>query len=183
MLPNSVDKPCFSNLKTSFSGSFHALRFEKYADRYSGAFSFRSIGRFIWRPDGCGVCHCSCQAAENDSEVWEFATLIEKAARKRPVFCRLWEGRRRPGTNRSQGRADSLAPDDRLQGCGPELWSRALIPDGDVPLILADAANIRPAPPAAYGGSRRADFHSVGKATGGPSLERRRARWLVNWEG
>jgi hypothetical protein len=30
-----------SNLKTSFSGTFHALRFDKYADRYLGAFSFR----------------------------------------------------------------------------------------------------------------------------------------------
>ena len=30
-----------SNLKTSFSGTFHALRFDKYADRYLGAFSYR----------------------------------------------------------------------------------------------------------------------------------------------
>jgi len=35
-----------SNLKTSFSGTFHALRFDKYADRYLGAFSFRFNHRF-----------------------------------------------------------------------------------------------------------------------------------------
>jgi hypothetical protein len=35
-----------SNLKTSFSGTFHALRFEKYADRYIGAFCYRFNRRF-----------------------------------------------------------------------------------------------------------------------------------------
>jgi hypothetical protein len=35
-----------SNLKTSFSGTFHALRFEKYADRYLGAFCYRFNRRF-----------------------------------------------------------------------------------------------------------------------------------------
>jgi hypothetical protein len=30
-----------SNLKTSFSGTFHALKFDKYADRYLGAFCYR----------------------------------------------------------------------------------------------------------------------------------------------
>ncbi len=30
-----------SNLKTSFSGSFHALKFDKYADCYLGAFNQR----------------------------------------------------------------------------------------------------------------------------------------------
>jgi hypothetical protein len=35
-----------SNLKTSFSGTFHALHFDKYADRYLGAFSFRFNHRF-----------------------------------------------------------------------------------------------------------------------------------------
>jgi len=35
-----------SNLKTSFSGTFHALRFDKYADRYLGAFSYRFNRRF-----------------------------------------------------------------------------------------------------------------------------------------
>ena len=35
-----------SNLKTNFSGTFHALRFDKYADRYLGAFSYRFNQRF-----------------------------------------------------------------------------------------------------------------------------------------
>ncbi len=30
-----------SNLKTSFSGTIHALSFEKFADRYLGAFCYR----------------------------------------------------------------------------------------------------------------------------------------------
>ncbi len=30
-----------SNLKTSFSGTFHALRIEKYGDRYLGEFCYR----------------------------------------------------------------------------------------------------------------------------------------------
>lgn len=35
-----------SKLKNSFSGTFHALRFDKYADRYLGAFSYRFNRRF-----------------------------------------------------------------------------------------------------------------------------------------
>ncbi len=35
-----------SNLKTSFSGTFHALNFDKYADRYLGAFCYRFNRRF-----------------------------------------------------------------------------------------------------------------------------------------
>jgi hypothetical protein len=35
-----------SNLKTSFSGMFHALKFDKYADRYLGAFCYRFNRRF-----------------------------------------------------------------------------------------------------------------------------------------
>ena len=34
------------NLKTSFSGTFHSLRFEKYAARYLGAFCYRFNRRF-----------------------------------------------------------------------------------------------------------------------------------------
>lgn len=30
-----------SNLTTSFSGTFHALKFDKYLDRYLGAFIYR----------------------------------------------------------------------------------------------------------------------------------------------
>ena len=35
-----------SNLKTSFSGTFHDLNFDKYADRYMGAFFYRFNRRF-----------------------------------------------------------------------------------------------------------------------------------------
>lgn len=35
-----------SNLKTSFSSTFHALRFDKYGDRYLGAFCYRFNRRF-----------------------------------------------------------------------------------------------------------------------------------------
>jgi len=35
-----------SNLKTSLSGTFHSLRFEKYAERYLGAFCYRFNRRF-----------------------------------------------------------------------------------------------------------------------------------------
>jgi hypothetical protein len=35
-----------SNLKTSFSGTFHALHFEKYTERYLGAFCYRFNRRF-----------------------------------------------------------------------------------------------------------------------------------------
>jgi hypothetical protein len=35
-----------SNLKTSFSGTFHALKYKKYADRYLGAFCYRFNRRF-----------------------------------------------------------------------------------------------------------------------------------------
>ena len=35
-----------SNLKTSFSGTFHSLRFEKYAERYLGSFCYRFNRRF-----------------------------------------------------------------------------------------------------------------------------------------
>ena len=35
-----------SNLKTSFSGTFHAFDFDKYAKRYLGGFCFRFNRRF-----------------------------------------------------------------------------------------------------------------------------------------
>ena len=35
-----------SNLKTSFSGTFHAFRFDKYTNRYLGAFNYRFNRRF-----------------------------------------------------------------------------------------------------------------------------------------
>jgi len=53
-----------SNLKTSFSGTFHALRFEKYANRYLGAFCYRfnrrfhleeMTGRILWATCNCNA--------------------------------------------------------------------------------------------------------------------------------
>ncbi len=53
-----------SNLKTSFSGTFHALRFDKYADRYLGAFNYRFNRRFKLAEMTERVIHaiCSCTA-------------------------------------------------------------------------------------------------------------------------
>jgi hypothetical protein len=38
-----------SNLKTSFSGTFLALKFDKYADRYLGAFNYRFNSATTWQ--------------------------------------------------------------------------------------------------------------------------------------
>ena len=38
-----------SNLKTSFNGTFHALRFAKYSDRYWVPSAIGSIGDSIWQ--------------------------------------------------------------------------------------------------------------------------------------
>ena len=53
-----------SNLKTSFSGTFHALKFDKYADRYLGAFNYRFNRRFNLATMTERVVHaiCSCDA-------------------------------------------------------------------------------------------------------------------------
>ena len=54
-----------SNVKISFSGTFHALRFDKYTDRYLGAFSYR----FNWRFDLAAMTErvlpavCQCTAS------------------------------------------------------------------------------------------------------------------------
>ena len=54
-----------SNLKTSFSGTFHALNFQKNADRYLGAFFClfsrrfyleEMTGRILW-----ATCHCTAR--------------------------------------------------------------------------------------------------------------------------
>ena len=52
------------NLKTSFSGTFHALKFDKYADRYLGAFNYRVNRRFNLSTITERVVHaiCSCDA-------------------------------------------------------------------------------------------------------------------------
>lgn len=53
-----------SNLKTSFSGTFHALRFENYADRYLGGFCYR-FNRHINLAEMTGrilLATCKCTA-------------------------------------------------------------------------------------------------------------------------
>ena len=50
-----------SNLKRSFGGTFHALRFDKYADRYLGAFSYRFNRRFDLAAMTERVLHAVCQ--------------------------------------------------------------------------------------------------------------------------
>jgi hypothetical protein len=44
-----------SNLKTSFSAAFNALNFEKYADRYLGAFCYRFNRRFNLEEMTCRI--------------------------------------------------------------------------------------------------------------------------------
>jgi hypothetical protein len=49
-----------SNLKTSFSGTFHSLKFDKYADRYPRAFNYRfnlaeMTERVVHAICGCGA--------------------------------------------------------------------------------------------------------------------------------
>jgi hypothetical protein len=42
----SLDNTLLGNLKTSFSGTFHAFNFDKYARRYLGGYCFRFNRRF-----------------------------------------------------------------------------------------------------------------------------------------
>jgi hypothetical protein len=53
-----------SNLKTSFSGTFHALSFEKYGDRYVGAICYRFNRRFNLEGLTERIVHavCNCTA-------------------------------------------------------------------------------------------------------------------------
>jgi hypothetical protein len=50
-----------SNLKTSFSGTLHHLRFDKYDDRYLSAFSYRFNRRFDLAAITKRVLHAACQ--------------------------------------------------------------------------------------------------------------------------
>lgn len=66
-----------SNLKTSFSGTFHALKSDKYADHYLGAFNYRFNRRFNLVEMTERVVHaiCSCNARpEHLLRSAEFAT-------------------------------------------------------------------------------------------------------------
>jgi hypothetical protein len=49
-----------SNLKTSFSGTFHALDFEKYADRYLEALCYRFNRRFNLEEMTAGILRAAC---------------------------------------------------------------------------------------------------------------------------
>jgi hypothetical protein len=65
------------NLKTSFSGTFHAFRFDKYANRYLGAFNYRFNRRFNLAAMTERVAHaiCCCNARpEHLLRSAEFAT-------------------------------------------------------------------------------------------------------------
>jgi hypothetical protein len=41
-----LTQPLLGNLKTSFSGIFHAFNINKYARRYLGGFCYRCVRRF-----------------------------------------------------------------------------------------------------------------------------------------
>lgn len=65
---NEMPESCWintvlSNVKTSFSGTFHALRFDKYVNRFLGAFSYRLNRRFdlaaMTERVLHAVCHCT----------------------------------------------------------------------------------------------------------------------------
>jgi hypothetical protein len=64
-----------SNLKTSFSGTFHALRFDKYADHYFGAFSFRFNQRFNLAAMTERVLHVVCKCTARPERVLRCAEL------------------------------------------------------------------------------------------------------------
>jgi hypothetical protein len=65
------------NLKTSFSGTFHALRFENYADRYLGAFCYRLDCRFNLEEMTTRILRATCICAARPERLLrsaEFAT-------------------------------------------------------------------------------------------------------------
>ena len=64
--PNEMTKfrcinSVLSNVMTSFSGTFHGLRFYKYADRYLGAFNYPFNRRFDLAAMTKRVLHVVCQ--------------------------------------------------------------------------------------------------------------------------
>ena len=50
-----------SNLKTTFSGAYHAFRFDKYANRYLGAFNYHFNRRFNLAAMTARVAHAICR--------------------------------------------------------------------------------------------------------------------------
>ena len=65
-----------SNLKTSFSWTFHALRFDKYANRYLGAFSYR-FNSFAMTER---VLHAVCQITARPERLVRRAVLTAHSA-------------------------------------------------------------------------------------------------------
>ena len=64
-----------SNLKTSFSGTFHALKFDKYADRYLGAFNYRFNRRFNLSTMTERVVHAICSCGARPERILRSAEL------------------------------------------------------------------------------------------------------------
>lgn len=64
-----------SNLKTSFSGTFHALRFEKYGDRYMGAFCYRFNRRFNLEGMTERIVHAVCNCIARPERLLREAEL------------------------------------------------------------------------------------------------------------
>ena len=64
-----------SNLKTSFSWTFHALRFDKYANRYLGAFSYRFNRRLDEAAMTERVLHAVCQITARPERLLRRAVL------------------------------------------------------------------------------------------------------------
>jgi hypothetical protein len=66
-----------SNLKTSLSGTFHALRFGKHANRYLSAFCYRFNRRFHLEQMTARILHATCRCtARPERFLWstELAT-------------------------------------------------------------------------------------------------------------
>jgi transposase-like protein len=64
-----------SNLKTSFSGTFHALRFGKYANRYLGAFCYRFNRRFHLERMTARILHATCRCTARPERILRSAEL------------------------------------------------------------------------------------------------------------
>jgi hypothetical protein len=64
-----------SNLKTSFSGTFHALRFRKYANRYLGAFCYLFNRRFHLEQMTARILHATCRCTARPERTLRSAEL------------------------------------------------------------------------------------------------------------
>jgi hypothetical protein len=64
-----------SNLNTSFNGTFHALRFDKYSYRQLGAFSYRFNRRFNLAAMTERVLHAACLCTAQPAQLLRRAEL------------------------------------------------------------------------------------------------------------